>query len=128
MPCLLQCKMAELMLCAGCAAPGAQLQCPTCRELGLPATVFCGQPCFKASWKKHKKVHSNPPECTLDSMSPQDYLMFSFTGPLRPGKLSPKRSLPKHIERPDYADHPQVELGPCGSEGWQALTFACNAI
>lgn len=33
--------------------------------------------------------------------------MFSFTGPLRPGKLSAKRSVPKSIERPDYADHPQ---------------------
>jgi methionyl aminopeptidase len=40
-------------------------------------------------------------------MSPQDFLMFSFTGPLRPGKLSAKRTVPKHIGRPDYADHPQ---------------------
>lgn len=40
-------------------------------------------------------------------MSPQEFLMYSFTGPLRPGKLSAKRSVPKTIARPDYADHAQ---------------------
>mmetsp|Transcript_12315 Transcript_12315/g.22363 ORF Transcript_12315/g.22363 Transcript_12315/m.22363 type:complete len:390 (-) Transcript_12315:129-1298(-) len=93
--------------CAGCGKVGAEMQCPTCRELGLPATLYCAQTCFKANWKVHKKVHKEVPACTLDSMNPTEMMMFSFTGKLRPGKLSPKRSVPKHIERPDYADHPQ---------------------
>lgn len=83
------------------------MQCPKCRELGLPATLFCGQACFKESWKAHKKTHSQIPQCTIDSMPAAEMMMFSFTGKLRPGKLSPKRGLPKTIERPDYADHIQ---------------------
>eukprot|EP00993_Chasmostoma_nieuportense_P001257 NODE_2154_length_1265_cov_91.497364_g2048_i0.p1 GENE.NODE_2154_length_1265_cov_91.497364_g2048_i0~~NODE_2154_length_1265_cov_91.497364_g2048_i0.p1 ORF type:complete len:376 (+),score=63.49 NODE_2154_length_1265_cov_91.497364_g2048_i0:46-1173(+) len=93
--------------CSGCGKTGAQLQCPKCRELGLQPTLFCEQTCFKKSWKTHKAVHDSPPACTLDSMSPEELMMFNFTGPLRPGKLTPKRFVPKHIERPDYADHPQ---------------------
>lgn len=27
-------------------------------------------------------------------------------GPLRPHKTSPARTVPDHIQRPDYADHP----------------------
>ena len=30
---------------------------------------------------------------------------FSFTGPLRPAMYSPKRSVPKTIRKPDYAEH-----------------------
>lgn len=34
---------------------------------------------------------------------------YRFTGPLRPVyPLSPKRLVPAHIERPDYADHRQL--------------------
>ena len=38
------------------------------------------------------------------------YPGFQYTGPLRPYKQSPKRTVPKHIPRPDYADH---EMGTC---------------
>ena len=31
-------------------------------------------------------------------------LAFEFTGPLRPALLSPKRRVPAHIRKPDYAD------------------------
>ncbi|VDM71785.1 unnamed protein product, partial [Strongylus vulgaris] len=30
-----------------------------------------------------------------------------FTGPLRPAKLTPKRTVPQSIARPDYAFHPE---------------------
>ena len=31
---------------------------------------------------------------------------YSFTGALRPALYSPKRAVPSHIRKPDYADHP----------------------
>lgn len=31
---------------------------------------------------------------------------YGFTGTLRPFPPGPKRTVPPHIERPDYADHP----------------------
>ena len=31
---------------------------------------------------------------------------YDFTGSLRPTLLSPKRDIPSHIRRPDYADEP----------------------
>ena len=31
---------------------------------------------------------------------------YEFTGPLRPCLLSPHRTVPAHIRKPDYADHP----------------------
>jgi methionyl aminopeptidase len=34
---------------------------------------------------------------------------YDFTGALRPGKLSPERTVPDHIARPDYATHPRGE-------------------
>jgi methionyl aminopeptidase len=30
---------------------------------------------------------------------------YAFTGPLRPALYSPRRAVPSHIRRPDYADH-----------------------
>lgn len=45
-----------------CETPGcksiAQLQCPTCRKLGIQGSFFCTQECFKGSWKTHKIIHS----------------------------------------------------------------------
>ena len=32
---------------------------------------------------------------------------YVFTGPLRPGIISPRRTVPPHIKRPDYADDPE---------------------
>jgi len=33
-----------------------------------------------------------------------EFVGFSFTGPLRPSTITPKRIIPAHIMRPDYAD------------------------
>ncbi|RXK40673.1 methionine aminopeptidase, type I [Tremella mesenterica] len=42
------------------------------------------------------------------STLPPNMVNYQFTGPLRPVyPLSPKRLVPPHIARPDYADHPQ---------------------
>lgn len=34
------------------------------------------------------------------------FIFVLFLGPLRPYKTSPARTVPAHIPRPDYADHP----------------------
>lgn len=95
-------RMAEILnqTCAGagCDKP-AKLRCPTCSKLSLTDTYFCDQKCFQSNWVDHKKSH------VVDGpFEPWPY--YHFTGPLRPGRLSAKREVPEHIEKPDYALHP----------------------
>lgn len=94
-------------VCEGCGASEAPMLCPKCKELGLPPSFFCKQECFKASWKNHKDKHTQKPTCSLLTMTPQAMAMYQFTGGVRPGKITPKRGVPKGIARPDYADHPE---------------------
>ena len=35
------------------------------------------------------------------------YPDYRYTGPLRAYSKSPRRAVPEHISRPDYADHPE---------------------
>ena len=35
---------------------------------------------------------------------PPEFHNYKFTGPLRPGKVSPKMEVPKNINKPEYAD------------------------
>lgn len=97
-----QAKPEGPVICAGCKKEcEADLQCPTCRELKLKSSFFCGQECFTTSWAEHKKVHD---VCCISSFPDDSYSRnFRFTGDLRPGLLSPKRIVPKSIPRPDYA-------------------------
>jgi len=36
----------------------ANLACPKCAQLGMPAAYFCSQQCFKANYNTHKQVHA----------------------------------------------------------------------
>lgn len=118
-----------------CASPGCEnavttnLACPNCKKLGMD-NYFCSQKCFKENYNAHKKVHaiakqvmaaksaqcepaprSDGITCPLDSTKelknslPDWAANCYFSGSLRPALLSPKRVMPKHIRRPDYADH-----------------------
>eukprot|EP00111_Clytia_hemisphaerica_P008716 TCONS_00025488-protein len=107
-----------------CGKP-AKLQCPTCIKLNISGSFFCEQTCFKANWKTHKQVHKkvekDKEEDPLNKLlqqygssvaeqysSSSVWPGYMFTGDLRPHyPLSPKRHVPEHIERPDYADHNQ---------------------
>ncbi|XP_028754180.1 methionine aminopeptidase 1A [Neltuma alba] len=121
--------------CANCGKP-AHLQCPKCVELKLPreGAAFCTQDCFKSSWSSHKSVHlkakltsrgtGNPQQQNSDSHG-EEWLYclrkgqaripkmphFDWTGMLRPYPISPKRTVPAHIDKPDWADDgiPKVE-------------------
>lgn len=96
-----------------CATPGClkggTMACPTCIKAGLPPTKFCSQECFKSYWNEHKKVHKESKiSAPVDPLSmPAEFSKYRFTGPLRPCQRSPMRSVPSHIAKPDYAQHPQ---------------------
>jgi methionyl aminopeptidase len=74
--------------------------CPTCKKLGIPAALstFCSQDCFKAYWPNHKALHKmfNKPE-TKDK-----FFGYQFSGALRPGVVSAQKTVPDHIQKPDY--------------------------
>jgi methionyl aminopeptidase len=44
-------------------------------------------------------------------MSQEALNVYNFTGGVRPGRITPKRSVPNTIPRPDYADHPEGRSG-----------------
>lgn len=98
-----------------CESPGctadAKLLCPTCVQLGIQGSRFCSQECFKANWKSHKIIHAlargeNSSE-QGDANEYKPWPNYLFTGKLRPFAVTPKRTVPGHIGRPDYADHPE---------------------
>ncbi|KAI0281364.1 methionine aminopeptidase [Russula aff. rugulosa BPL654] len=104
--------------------PPSRLECPTCHKLGIKGSFFCGQECFKAGCesfslaysefqKTHKVIHdiATPRQTSSDGGSVVNngifnpFPNFSFSGLLRPVyPLSPKRVVPDHIPRPDYAE------------------------
>ncbi|KAJ6256712.1 hypothetical protein Dda_8578 [Drechslerella dactyloides] len=107
-----------------CTNPAGTLQCPTCLKLGIKNSYFCSQDCFKRSWSDHKQVHKTASEQSKsllrtlkDWHKPTPYPSnpatgthdpfpnYPYTGSLRPVyPLSPYRSVPDHIARPDYAE------------------------
>ncbi|KAG2231778.1 hypothetical protein INT48_004057 [Thamnidium elegans] len=93
--------MSEKPVCASIECKNeAHLQCPTCVKLGKNEnSFFCSQDCFKKSWGSHKAVHGN-------TKSPYEpFKTFKYAGPLRAVyPLSPRRTVPEDIPRPDYAE------------------------
>lgn len=92
----------------------ASLRCPTCIKLNLPDAHFCSQVCFKQSWNSHKAVHQKARNLETEfsnllklTTQPDIYPGFTYTGVIRPYPQTPKRTVPAHIGRPDYADHPK---------------------
>ncbi|KAI3962444.1 hypothetical protein MKW98_010995 [Papaver atlanticum] len=118
--------------CVRCSKP-ASLQCPKCMDLKLPreGASFCTQDCFKASWSSHKAVHL---KAKLSTMTDQKNLNadtdgwlyctrkgqgrsgfapnFDWTGPLRPYPISSMRTVPAHIDKPDWAEDGTPKIEP----------------
>eukprot|EP00795_Rhopilema_esculentum_P008636 gene8636-14651_t len=104
-----------------CEAPGCQkvakLQCPTCIKLGIvEGSFFCQQECFKSNWKSHKSIHKKAEPAAQNGVVQEDdkstekynpYPGYIYTGKLRPFPKSAKRTVPSHIQKPDYADDPE---------------------
>jgi len=95
---------AAICATAGCGQPATQ-SCPTCIELKLPVAKFCTQACFKTSWKEHNTAVHKPVKDRLNFKPPQ----FDYRGPLRPAFVTPKRAVPAHIQKPDYASNGQPQ-------------------
>jgi len=79
----------------------ATLQCPVCLKHNLEPAFFCGKECFTKAYKTHKTVH--PVEKTEPKID-RRFDGFKFSGPMRPGVVSPMRKVPPHIPRPEYAE------------------------
>ncbi|RIB22999.1 peptidase M24, structural domain-containing protein [Gigaspora rosea] len=98
--------MSSVQLCRGqdCTNP-SKLQCPTCLKLSINDSYFCSQECFKKNWSTHKLLHkTNTPNTGVETYIPN----FPYTGSLRAVyPLSPRRSIPSHIKKPEYADDPK---------------------
>ncbi|CAM9502796.1 unnamed protein product, partial [Phaeothamnion confervicola] len=90
----------------GCDKP-ASMACPTCIKLGLPRSLYCSQECFKSNWPQHKARHKQAPPPPDPNSMPREFAGYSFTGPLRPAYVTPRRPIPPSIPKPDYADHIQ---------------------
>ncbi|KAM9935488.1 hypothetical protein OXX80_004936 [Metschnikowia pulcherrima] len=89
-----------------CASPQcgketeSALKCPVCLKGGIQS-AFCNQLCFRAGWPMHKAVHAAEDGKVFDP-----FPNFNYTGKLRAAyPLSPKRAVPQHIKRPDYAQN-----------------------
>lgn len=96
-----------------CESPGcdvsAKLQCPSCIKLGIQGSYFCSQECFKKSWKSHKVIHqiAQGDQTSEAEKEYNPWPNYRYTGRLRPFPQAAPRTVPKNIQRPDYADHPE---------------------
>jgi len=104
--------MTDVVKCQSASCPNgnppSRLECPSCNKLGIRGSFFCGQPCFKAGWKTHKIIHDLAAPGAKFSLLPDGvynpFPSYNYTGSLHPWyPLSPKRPVPPHIPRPDYA-------------------------
>ncbi|KAG8158645.1 hypothetical protein KVR01_011767 [Diaporthe batatas] len=92
---------ARKCLGADCENDAGNLQCPTCLKTGVQDSYFCSQDCFKRNWGQHKVLHKT----VQGTRQYNPFPTFSFTGSVRPVyPLSPMRTLPKSIKRPDWAE------------------------
>ncbi|GJN88330.1 hypothetical protein Rhopal_001295-T1 [Rhodotorula paludigena] len=121
-------------MCAnGCGKKAGTLECPKCKDLGRGPSFFCSQMCFASKYPLHvKKMHAPAPkeeykydfpEGTVDGfIEEKRHKGFVYTGKLRavmPVEPVPKRTLPDHIQRPDYAT--EGELIASAQQRWSAV-------
>ncbi|KJH52751.1 methionine aminopeptidase, type I [Dictyocaulus viviparus] len=93
-----------------CEKP-AKLRCPTCIKLGLKDSFFCDQ-VRHASRQIGQLIKINirtQPRRTTHGLIFDKFLpdILQFSGSIRPARVTPKRSVPQSIPRPDYAIHPE---------------------
>ncbi len=94
--------MSNLLNCATPNCPNeAKFKCPTCIKLDIKMNCnFCSQECFKFFWTVHKLIHNKPEAKDQPS---EVFKNYKFSGPLRPGYVSPMVQVLNHILKPDYA-------------------------
>lgn len=84
----------------------SELKCPVCLKAGIDA-YFCDESCFKDNYKSHKATHFKEGEDgTLSQDAYDPFPKFKYTGGVRPQyPLTPKRHVPEHIPKPDWAEN-----------------------
>uniref|UniRef100_A0A1I7ZC14 Methionine aminopeptidase n=1 Tax=Steinernema glaseri TaxID=37863 RepID=A0A1I7ZC14_9BILA len=93
---------------SGCSNEATKLRCPACMNLKLEDAFFCSQKCFTAAWPTHKLLHALCSGTnTVSQVSKLNiWPNYSYTGTLQKAEVTPRRDVPEHIPRPDYAIHP----------------------
>ncbi|XXF77753.1 type I methionyl aminopeptidase [Myxococcaceae bacterium GXIMD 01537] len=78
-----------------------------------PPAVLPGpnDPCWCGSGSKYKKCHRGADAAEARKQGPA-----ARRPGVRPGTISPRRTVPVHIPRPDYAESGRPSRGPLGSE------------
>ena len=90
-----------------CSNDATTLKCPICVKLSLRATYFCTQECFKKNYRLHNyRIHRPEQERIKRENGLKTFKIprFDYTGPLRPSYITPMRTIPNHIPKPDYAN------------------------
>ncbi|GAA5839680.1 hypothetical protein JCM11251_002558 [Rhodosporidiobolus azoricus] len=89
-----------------------KMSCPICLKNGNTDAQFCGQDCFRDNYKSHHQKFHVKADTTGYQFPPGTHDPFAnhskhkYTGPLRavyPDVKVPRREVPDHIEKPDYA-------------------------
>lgn len=101
-----QTEQAEKPQTHTCASPrcgketDSELKCPICLKQGV-TNYFCNSRCFRDTYAIHSAYHKKDGVETYDPFPD-----FNYRGSVRPAyPLSPKREVPAHIPRPDYAQN-----------------------
>ncbi|KAJ3725988.1 peptidase M24, structural domain-containing protein [Lentinula raphanica] len=117
--------------------PPSRMECPTCSKLGIRGSFFCGQDCFKAGCEFSLPfLNQTRAYCGSRANTYNPFPNFTYTGTIRPlYPLSPRRTVPDHIPRPDYAatGNPFSEIKEAGqppriltSEEIEKMRTACR--
>jgi methionyl aminopeptidase len=78
----------------------------------MEPAFYCGKKCFTAEWKTHNEAHKI--ERARAAFQPPPFI---YKGPLRPYYVTPQRTVPDHIQKPDYhlSGQPTSEMKLRGS-------------
>ncbi|GAA5971567.1 hypothetical protein JCM11641_000644 [Rhodosporidiobolus odoratus] len=97
----------------------SKLNCPVCLKNNIKGARFCTPDCFRDNYREHhRKMHVSASTTPVDSyvypegteepflQDPKKNRYFAYSGSLRavyPKEMPPKREVPEHIPKPDYA-------------------------
>lgn len=109
-------------VCSGCGQEG-KIECPICAKLKAPKIYYCSQECFKQNFNNHASVHQLYMKVSKFVPPP-----FNYTGTLRPHYVSPRRKVPDHIPKPDYAEHGDPISERISSRGYTTPIYTQQEI
>ena len=112
-------KTSTVRQCASfnCSNPAGSLKCPICIKMNLSPihTYFCSQDCYKRNYKHHNIYIHGIEKARIErenGLKTFEIPKFDYTGALRPSFVTPMRTVPNSIAKPDYwqTGIPRAEL------------------